>query len=121
MVNRTSTAAQADQTHRDRRPVQDDRRDHNRKHQEGALRRHCRARQQQIEKCAGKRRERGPFLDRIAQHHRRNGGEQKPDGEEQDASDESNVKSGYRQQMGEPGVAHGTQHMFGNGAAFSGD
>ena len=90
-------------------------------HDEGALRRHAGARQQQIKQGRGERADRGPFLDRAPAGERRRQRQQCADDEEGDARHHRHVEAGDRQHMGEARHVERFPHRLRDGVAFAGD
>jgi hypothetical protein len=86
--------------------VDHDRDQHHRRHEERALGRDFRTRQQQIERRRGKRGRRRPFLDRCADGEPRDQREQRADGEEHHTRDDRHVVARDRQHVPEAGDEH---------------
>jgi hypothetical protein len=83
------------------RPVYHDTGQHDGNHDERALGRNLRARQQQVECRRRERRRRRPFFDRVSARHRRDQCEPSAKEKEHDASDHGHVVAGNRQHVRE--------------------
>ena len=90
--------------------VDHDRDQHHGRHEERALRRDFRARQQQIERRRNEGCRSRPFLDGVANRERRKQRQQRPHREEHDAGDDCHMIARDRQHMAEAGDEHRIVH-----------
>ena len=97
---------------RNRPAIDHDRDQHHGCHEERALRRHFRPRQQQIEGGRDEGCRRRPFLDGVADRERGKQRQQRPYRKEHDAGDDSHVIAGDRQHMAETGDEHRIIHRL---------
>ena len=95
---------------RNRAAIDHDRDQHHGRHEERALRRHFRPRQQQVERSGCERRHRRPFLDGVADRERGKQRQQRPHSEEHDTGDDGHMVARDRQHMAETRDEHRVVH-----------
>ena len=91
--------------HRHRRPVEENRDQHDDRHDQRALRADARARREVVENGAEDRERRRPFLDRVIERERAREREDAPQPDEEDAGDEAHLNAGDRDDVKNPGLA----------------